>query len=102
MRWLLFLSRLAFITGIFFLLSVSLLIRDWAKDDAITSTIITIGYVMGLLLVPVVNLCYLVVLFVKRRIGVFVPIWLVVANILFLFILIFYIFYLNDPHYHQQ
>ncbi|HUM67032.1 MAG TPA: hypothetical protein PLV32_14330 [Chitinophagaceae bacterium] len=102
MRWLLFLSRLAFITGIFFLLSVSLLIRDWAQDDAITSTIITIGYVMGLLLVPVVNLCYLVVLFVRRRLTVYVPLWLVLANILFLFILISYIIFLNDPHYHPQ
>ncbi len=102
MRWLLFLSRLAFICGIFFLLSVSLLIRDWTKDDAITSTIIIIGEVMGLVIVPIVNLCYLVVLFVKRRISVYVPLWLVVANLLFLFILIFYIFYLNDPYYHQQ
>ncbi|HKZ67219.1 MAG TPA: hypothetical protein VJ111_12715 [Chitinophagaceae bacterium] len=102
MRWLLFLSRLAFICGIFFLLSVSLLIRDWTKDDAITSTIIIIGEVMGLVIVPVVNLCYLVVLFVKRKISVYVPLWLVVANILFLFILIFYIFYLNDPYYHQK
>ena len=102
MRWLLFLSRLAFICGIFFLLSVSLLIRDWAKDDAITSTIITIGYIMGLLIVPVVNVCYFVVLFVKKRISIYVPLWLVVANILFLFILIFYIFYLNDPYYHQK
>ena len=102
MRWLLFLSRLAFICGIFFLLSVTLLIRDWAKDDAITSTIITIGYIMGLVIVPVVNLSYLIVLFVKRRIKVYVPLWLVVANMLFLFILIFYIFYLNDPYYHQK
>ena len=102
MRWLLFLSRLAFITGIFFLLSVSLLFRDWAQDDAITSTIIMIGYVMGLIVVPVVNLCYLAVLFVKRRLTKYIPMWLVVANILFLFILIFYIFYVNDPYYHQQ
>src|SRR5688572_8511786 len=102
MRWLLFLSRLAFITGIFFLLSVSLLFRDWAQDDAITSTIITIGYAIGVVVVPLVNICYLVVLFVKRKIGVYVPLWLVIANILFLFILIFYIFYLNDPYYHKQ
>ena len=102
MRWLLFLSRLAFICGIFFLLSVSLLIADWTRDDAITSTIITIGYIMGLVIVPVVNLCYLVILFVKRRIAVYVPLWLVVSNIFFLFILIFYIFYLNDPYYHRQ
>ncbi|RYG46032.1 MAG: hypothetical protein EOO01_16830 [Chitinophagaceae bacterium] len=102
MRWLLFLSRLAFICGIFFLLSMSLLIIDWTKDDAITSTIITIGFIMGLIIVPVVNLCYLAVLFVKRKIAVYVPLWLVVANILFLFILIFYIFYVNDPYYHRQ
>ncbi|HKO78790.1 MAG TPA: hypothetical protein VJU78_00270 [Chitinophagaceae bacterium] len=102
MRWLLFLSRLAFICGIFFLLSVSLLIKDWTKDDAITSTIITIGYIMGLVIVPSVNLCYLVVLFVKRRISIYVPLWLIISNILFLFILIFYIFYLNDPYYHQK
>lgn len=102
MRWLLFLSRLAFICGIFLLLSFSLLVRDWAKDEAITSSIITLGYIMGLVLLPVVNICYLVVLFVKRRISVYVPLWLVVANILFLFILIFYIFYLNDPYYHQK
>ncbi len=102
MRWLLFLSRLAFICGIFFLLSVSILIKDWTKEDAITSTIITIGFMMGLAIVPGVNLCYLVVLFVKRRLTVFVPLWLVIANMLFLFILIFYIFYLNDPYYHQK
>lgn len=102
MRWLLFLSRLAFICGIFLLLSFSLLLRDWAQDDAITSTIITLGYIMGLVILPVVNVSYLVVLFVKRRISIYVPLWLVVANILFLFILIFYIFYLNDPYYHQK
>jgi len=102
MRWLLFLSRLAFICGIFLLLSFSLLIRDWTNDEAITSSIITLGYIMGLVILPVVNLSYLVVLFVKRRITIYVPLWLVVANILFLFILIFYIFYLNDPYYHQK
>src|SRR5688572_16297047 len=102
MRWLLFLSRLAFICGIFLLLSFSLLIRDWTNDEAITSTIITMGYIMGLVIIPFVNISYLVVLFVKRRVSVYVPLWLVVANILFLFILIFFIFYLNDPYYHQK
>ena len=47
MKWLLFLSRLAFICGLCFLLSLSLLVRNWTNDDAITSTIIMIGYVMG-------------------------------------------------------
>jgi hypothetical protein len=83
-------------------LAVSLLVRDWTREEAITSTIITIGYVMGLVIVPVVNLCYLIVLFIKKRIAAYVPLWLVIANILFLFILLFYIFYLNDPYYHQK
>ncbi|MBK7562181.1 MAG: hypothetical protein IPQ06_07705 [Chitinophagaceae bacterium] len=102
MRWLLFLSRLAFICGIFFLLSFSLLLQDWILDENLESTIITIGYFMGMIIIPVVNLCYLGVLIVKRRLREFVPVWLVIANVLFLFTLIFFIFYLNDPYYHQK
>ena len=101
MRWLLFLSRLAFICGVFLLLALSLLIKEWAKDDAITSTIIMIGYVMGMIIIPAVNICYLAVLSIRRRLTVYVPLWLIVANLLYLFILVFYIFYLNDPYYHQ-
>lgn len=95
MRWLLFLSRVAFITGIFFILSVSLLIRDWTGDDAVTSTIITIGFTLGLVVVPIVNLCYLLVLIVKRRLREIVPGWLIIANFLFLCILIAYILFIN-------
>ena len=102
MRWLLFLSRLAFICGIFFLLSVSLLIYDWAKDDAVTSTIVMIGYVMGMAIVPVVVISYLIILFLRRKLTTVVPLWLVVANTLFLFILLFYIFYVNDPYYNKR
>ena len=101
MRWLLFLSRLAFICGIFFLLSVSLLLWSWA-NDSISSTIIIIGYFIGLIIVPVVNLCYLAIALIKRKLGAYVPLWLVTANIFFLLILILYIFYFNDPYYHQK
>jgi hypothetical protein len=102
MRWLLFLSRLAFICGIFFLLSVSLQIRNWTNDQVIVSTVIIIGYFIGLIVVPVVNLCYVGVLLVKRKLGIYVPLWLVTANFFFLLILILYIFYFNDPYYHQK
>jgi hypothetical protein len=102
MRWLLFLSRLAFICGIFFLLSISLLIWSWTPDQTISSTIIIIGYFIGLIVVPVVNLCYLAVFIIKRKLSGYVPSWLVTANIFFLLILIFYIFYFNDPYYHQK
>jgi hypothetical protein len=92
MRRLLFLSRLAFICGFFFILSASLLIRDWAQDQAVVSTIIIIGQVMGVILVPLVCICYLVVLFWKRTLTAYVPLWLVMGNVLFLVILGMYIF----------
>lgn len=102
MRWLLFLSRLAFICGIFFLLSFSLLLNDWLDDPSLKSTLIIIGYAMGMVVLPLVNLCCLVVLLVKRKIRVYVPLWLLLANLLFLLLLIYFIFYLNDPYYHQK
>ena len=101
MRWLLFLSRLAFICGLCFLLSVSLLMQEWISDENLKSMIITIGYLMGMIVIPLVNLCYLAVLIVKRRLKEFVPVWLVIVNFLFLLTLLFFIFYLNDPYYHQ-
>ena len=101
MRWLLFLSRVAFICGVFFLLSFSLLINKWIKDPTLESTTITIGYVMGMIFLPVTNLCYLAVLLIKRKLRAYVPIWLILANLLFLLFLIYFIFYLNDPYYHQ-
>ena len=102
MRWLLFLSRLAFICGVCFLLSVSLLMQEWISDENLKSTIITIGYFMGMIILPLVNLCYLGVFIVKRKLREFVPLWLVIINVLFLLSLIFFIFYLNDPYYHQK
>jgi hypothetical protein len=102
MRWLLFLSRLAFICGIFFILAISLLIYRWTKDEDIAGTIITIGIYMGLIIVPVTNLCYLAIFIIKQKLKVYVPLWLVIANVLFLFLLIYYIFYLNDPSYNQR
>jgi hypothetical protein len=95
MRWLLFLSRLAFICGIFFILAISLLIRKWARDEDVAATIITIGVFMGLIIVPVTNLCYFTVFIVKRKLKLYVPLWLVIANVLFLVLNVFYIFFLN-------
>ena len=102
MRWLLFLSRLAFICGLFFVISFTLLIKKWVKDPALESTIITIGYAMGMILLPVTNLCYLAVFVIKKKLRKYVPLWLILANLLFLLFLIYFIFYLNDPYYHQK
>lgn len=95
MRWLLFLSRLAFICGLFFLLSLSLLFRNWVQDDNMVSTIITIGFFMGMIIVPVTLLCCLILWIVGRKPGSIVPAWLIVANVIVFSILLGYIVYAN-------
>jgi len=98
MRWLLFLSRLAFISGFCFLLSISLLIKEWAKDQDLVATIITIGTFMGMILVPVTLFCYLIVIFSKKKLNTIVPLWLVICNILWMFLYLFYLVFLNGQH----
>ena len=98
MRWLLFLSRLAFICGIFFLLSLSLLIWDWIKDESLISTIITIGFFMGMIIVPITLIAYLVLWLIRKKPAAFVPRWLIIANILVLLLLLGYIYYNNYLH----
>ncbi len=100
MRWLLFLSRLAFICGLFTALSLSLQFRDWLHDEVTVSTIVTIGYFLGMIILPLTTICYGIVYLVKHKLGV--PRWLVFMNILFFLLLIFIFFYLNDPYYHQK
>ncbi|MBL7723569.1 MAG: hypothetical protein JNK27_05440 [Chitinophagaceae bacterium] len=95
MRWLLFLSRLAFICGLFFLLSLSLLFKNWLTDDNMVSTIITIGFFMGMIIVPVTLLCYLFLWIAGKKPGRIVPGWLIVANIIVFCILLGYIVYAN-------
>ena len=98
MRWLLFLSRLAFICGVSFLLSLSLLVKDWVKDESLVSTIITIGFFMGMLIVPLTLFCYLVVWVSRKGLIVAVPRWLIIVNIFFLLVFIGYIIYNNSLH----
>ena len=95
MRWLLFLSRLAFICGICFLLSLSLRFYEWTKDQDIASTIITIGYFIGILVVPITMLCYLIVVIRKKNLIAAVALWLIISNVIFLFILLIYIISIN-------
>lgn len=93
---LLFWSRVAFICNIFFLLAFSIQLTDWIKNQDISSTIALIGYVMGFIINPFVNIAYLVIFIVSRKKLRVVPSWLLTANILFLVMQILYIFYLND------
>jgi hypothetical protein len=96
MRWLLFLSRLAFICNIFFLLAVSLQLSNWIHNQQLVSTIVIIGYVMGFILNPLVLLCYLIQVLLRKKFWQSIPPWLIIANILLTIILVLYIiFFLN-------
>jgi hypothetical protein len=96
MRWLLFLSRLAFIANVFFLLALSLKIANWIQQPDVVATILIIGYFMVALLNPIVNFCYLLLFIIRRKLLALVPVWLITANVLFLILQICYILYLND------
>lgn len=95
MRWLLFLSRLAFICGCCFLITLGFAMLKNENQEPVSSTIIIIGYAMGVIVVPLTNLIYLLVVFSKRKLRQLVPVWLSVANFLFLLVLAFYILHLN-------
>ena len=62
------------------------------------ATIITIGTFMGMILVPITLVCYLIVIFSKRKLNTIVPMWLVVANILWMFVYLFYLVLNNGQH----
>lgn len=95
MRWLLFLSRLAFICGLFFLLTLIQLMTGWIKDGNIESTIITIGFFIGMVVVPITLLCYLVLWVSGKKVSALIPRWLIIANFFVLLILLTYIYYIN-------
>jgi uncharacterized BrkB/YihY/UPF0761 family membrane protein len=96
MRWLLKLSRLAFICNICFVLAFTLQISNWIKDQDLSGTILIIGYFMVVLFNPLVNICYLVLFLIRKKFWTTVPPWLITANILFLVMQLFFILYLND------
>jgi hypothetical protein len=95
MRWLLFLSRLAFICNCFFLLALSLQFGRWFQNQDAEATAIIIGYFMSALLNPAAILCYLILFFSNREKLRIVPKWVIIANVLFLFLQIFYLLHLN-------
>ena len=99
MRRLLFFSRLAFICNVFFVICFTIQLSNWIKDEQLESTIVILGYVLGIPLNLGVNLSYLITTLFKRQPGKHIPAWLIAANILFLVIQILYIFYLNDTKY---
>jgi hypothetical protein len=95
MRWLLFLSRLAFVCGLFFLLTLLQLMTGWIKDGNLESTVITIGFFIGMIVVPITLLCYFILWIAGKKPTSVVPRWLITGNIIVFFILLGYIYYIN-------
>lgn len=100
MRWLIFLSRAAFLCGLFMVLAFSLLFVPWEKNETISSSIIMAGYGLAVIMLPLVNLSYLVAFIAGRKPAKYIGSWLIVANAVLLFILLIFSFYINDPYYH--
>ena len=75
------------------MLSLALLMSNKDSIEAISSSLIIIGFVIGILVVPVTLFCYLVVMIRNKKLTV--PLWLVISNIIFLFILMLYIIFIN-------
>ncbi|HZH38281.1 MAG TPA: hypothetical protein VEX65_13440 [Flavisolibacter sp.] len=95
MRWLLFLSRLAFICNVFFLLAVSLQFLQWIKQQDARATVIVLGYVMAAIINPLTNLFIFILFFAQRQLFNQFPRWLVSINLSFLFIQITYLIFLH-------
>jgi hypothetical protein len=96
MRFILFLSRIAFICNICFLFAFSLQLTNWIHNEQLSSTLVVAGYVMGFVINPLVIILYLLTFLISRKKLKALPSWLITANILFFVIQILYILYLND------
>lgn len=96
MRWLIFLSRVALICNVFFLLSLSLLLYNWIHNTEVVSFISIIGYILAGIFNPVTVVLYLFLFMVSRKKLSVVPGWIILLNVLFLVLQLLYIVYLND------
>ena len=99
MRWLLFLSRVAFVCNLLFLVAFTLSVTKWLKNEELTSAIIIAGFVLSVLFNPLVNVCYLVVFWVKRKSLAIIPAWIMVMNILFIILQLVFLLMLNVSNY---
>jgi hypothetical protein len=95
MRWLLFLSKLAFICNLAFLVSFLFRVTSWLENQDIKAYIIIIGWVLSVIFNPLVVLCYLLFFLFKRKSLAVVPAWIIVLNIFFLFLQLVFLLLMN-------
>jgi len=81
------------------LLAFLLLLTKQEKAVSLLSAIITAGYGLAMVVLPLTGLCYLVAGLTVRKSLKSQPRWLLITNIIFLFVFLFFTFYINDPYY---
>ena len=99
MRWLLFLSKLAFVCNLLFIPAFVLQMKNFLLDQVVASYIIIIGFVFAILFNPITNLCYVVAFFSNKKILSLIPGWLIVVNIIFLFLQVVFLLLMNIDNY---
>lgn len=86
MRWLLFLSRVAFICNLFSVLALLIMLKNVISQPAIVSTVGIIGYMLAFVFNPLVNLLYGALSLAKRSSLAIIPKWLLLTNFVFFII----------------
>jgi len=82
--WLRFLSRLAFICNVCFLIATIVKWVPGFPSGEIVSSVIVLGYLVAIWINLLVNICYGVFILLKRPLKPVAPWWLVTLNFLFL------------------
>jgi len=100
MRFLRFLSRVAFICNICYVLASLVRYLPNPPEGDVLSTIIVLGWMLGMLVNMVVNVWWLVVWAAKRQMDV--PRWLLIVNFIFLIIQLVILFFHHDQQYTQR
>ncbi|GAB3012418.1 hypothetical protein GCM10027051_14220 [Niabella terrae] len=75
------------------LIAISLLIWPWNGEEPVSSAVFNAGYVLGVFLLPMVNVLYLLLRVSGRKPQAFVPRWLMSANLFFLIVLLVFILF---------
>jgi hypothetical protein len=82
MRWLLFLSRVAFICNLFFIVCIILRYKDVIDDQSLKGFIVVVGWLIAPVVTVTVNVILLSLYIIKRTPLAFIPKWLFVSNII--------------------
>ncbi len=78
------LSRVAFICNVCFMLAVIFLWMNHPPEGEIVSLIIVLGYILAVIINIIVNFWYGIRIAVRKPLKSFIPVWLMIANFLFL------------------